>query len=412
MSTKPPDAEASSPALASCLPDDGEMKLTTIVIFLGLLLVGICILQYQDHAFFVLFGANVAFASCILTLIMFHRWRDWHVVPLTLLFFWVAMQQFVRAMVDLGWISANFFIAWLLDYPWFVPTLIGFAATVYIWHVFAAGARMAAQEVRVNEALQQTQKLESLGIMAAGMAHQFNNILTTISGNAALIGYDLPADSEMQSSVTAINDAIHRAARISQQIRDYAGGGACHIAPLDIPAVIGEVRELLDSSTRSAVKVVFEFGDHVPKVTADASQIHQLVANLITNASEAISPKAGRVTITVEQEEVRPGALTDTVTASSIPEGTYVELRVSDTGSGMEPGTVRRMFDPFVTTKGLGRGLGLAAVTGIVHAHHAYLNVRTTPGEGTTFRVLFPIGDGTEGPAILDSDGQPYLGLA
>jgi two-component system, cell cycle sensor histidine kinase and response regulator CckA len=412
MSTKPPDAEASSPALARSLPDDGEMKLTTIVIFLGLLLVGICILQYQDHAFFVLFGANVAFASCILTLIMFHRWRDWHVVPLTLLFFWVAMQQFVRAMVDLGWLSTNFFITWLLDYPWFVPTLIGFAATVYIWHVFAAGARMAAQEARLNEALQQTQKLESLGIMAAGMAHQFNNILTTISGNAALIGYDLPPDSEMQSSVTAINDAIHRAAKISQQIRDYAGGGACHIAPLDIPAVIGEVRELLDSSTRSAVKVVFEFGDQVPRVTADASQIHQLVANLITNASEAISPKAGRVTIAVELEEVRPGALTDTVTAASIPEGTYVELRVADTGSGMEPGTVRRMFDPFVTTKGLGRGLGLAAVTGIVHAHHAYLNVSTTPGEGTTFRVLFPIGDGTEGSAILDSDGQPYLGLA
>jgi len=408
MSTKPPDADASPTALASRLPADGETRLTTIVIFLGLLLVGICVLQYQNHAFFVLFGANVAFASCILTLVMFRRWRDWHVVPLTLLFFWVAMQQFVWAMVDLGWISVNPFTAWLLDYPWFVPTLIGFAATVYIWHVFAAGARMAAQETRVNEALQQTQKLESLGIMAAGMAHQFNNILTTISGNAALIGYDLPPDSEMQSSVTAINDAIHRAAKISQQIRDYAGGGACHIAQLDIPSVIGEVRELLDSSTRSAVKVVFEFGDHLPRVTADASQIHQLVANLITNASEAISPKAGRVTITVDQEEVRPDALADTVTAAPIPEGTYVELRVTDTGSGMEPGDVCRMFDPFVTTKGLGRGLGLAAVIGIVHAHHAYLNVQTTPGEGSTFRVLFPIGDGREGSPILGSDGQPF----
>lgn len=388
MSMTSSDANAPSPAPA--VPAEREAKLSTILIILGILLVGTCILQWQEQRFFILFGANVAFASCILTLVMFHRWHDWHVMPLSLLFFWVAMQQFLRALVDLHWLDNNLLLAWLLDYPWFIPTLIGFAATVYLWHVFAARARMAAHEARVNEALQQTQKLESLGIMAAGMAHQFNNILTTISGNVALIGYDLPADSEMQSSITAINDAIQRAARISQQIRDYAGGGTRHITSLDLATVIGEMRELFDSATRSAVKVVFEFDDQVPRVIGDASQIHQLVANLLTNAAEAISPKAGRITISVNQENVRPDTLTDTVTARSIPEGNYVELRVTDSGTGMDPAEVRRMFDPFVTTRGLGRGLGLAAVTGIVHAHRAYLNVKTAPGEGTTVRVFFP----------------------
>jgi signal transduction histidine kinase len=367
-----------------------QSKPTMVVLLLMLVIIGTCVLQWQDPSFYVLFGANVAFVSCILTLVMFRRWRDWHVMPLCLLFFWVAMQQFLRAMVDLRWLEANAFIAWLIDYPWFVPTLLGFAATVYLWHVFAARARMQVQEARVNEALQQTQKLESLGIMAGGMAHQFNNILTTISGNVALIGYDLPEDSEMQGCITAINDAVQRAARISQQIRDYAGGGTCHIAPIDLATAIGEVRDLLDSSTRSAVKVVFEFDNDVPRVVGDASQIHQLVANLIINASEAISPKAGRISITVNQEDVRPDTLVDSATAMPIPAGTYVELRVADTGSGMDPAAVRRMFDPFVTTRGLGRGLGLAAVTGIVQAHHAYLTVETAAGEGTTVRVLFP----------------------
>ncbi len=388
MSMTSSDANAPSPAPA--VPAEREAKLSTILVILGVLLVGTCFLQWQEQRFFILFGANVAFASCILTLVMFHRWHDWHVMPLSLLFFWVAMQQFLRALVDLHWLGSNILIAWLLDYPWFIPTLIGFAATVYLWHVFAARARMAAQEARVKEALQQTQKLESLGIMAAGMAHQFNNILTTISGNTALIGYDLPADSEMQSSITAINDAVQRAARISQQIRDYAGGGTRHITSLDLASVIGEMRELFDSSTRSAVKVVFEFDQQVPRVVGDASQVHQLVANLLTNAAEAISPKAGRITISVNQETVRPDALADTVTARPIPAGSYVELRVTDSGSGMEPAEVRRMFDPFVTTRGLGRGLGLAAVTGIVHTHRAYLNVKTAPGEGTTVRVFFP----------------------
>jgi signal transduction histidine kinase len=359
-----------------------------------LVIVGTCILQWQDPSFYVLFGANVAFVSCILTLVMFRRWRDWHVMPLCLLFFWVAMQQFLRALVDLRWLEANAFIAWIIDYPWLVPTLLGFAATVYLWHVFAARARMEIQEARVNEALQQTQKLESLGIMAGGMAHQFNNILTTISGNVALIGYDLPEDSEMQGCITAINDAVQRAARISQQIRDYAGGGTCHIAPIDLATAIGEVRDLLDSSTRSAVKVVFEFDNDVPRLVGDASQIHQLVANLIINASEAIAPKAGRISITVSRESVRPDTLIDSATAKPIPAGSYVELRVADTGNGMDPADVRRMFDPFVTTRGLGRGLGLAAVTGIVQAHHAYLTVETAVGEGTTVRVLFPAASG------------------
>jgi signal transduction histidine kinase len=210
----------------------------------------------------------------------------------------------------------------------------------------------------------------------------------------ALIGYDLPEDSEMQGCITAINDAVQRAARISQQIRDYAGGGTCHIAPIDLATAIGEVRDLLDSSTRSAVKVVFEFDNDVPRLVGDASQIHQLVANLIINASEAIAPKAGRISITVSRESVRPDTLIDSATAKPIPAGSYVELRVADTGNGMDPADVRRMFDPFVTTRGLGRGLGLAAVTGIVQAHHAYLTVETAVGEGTTVRVLFPAASG------------------
>ncbi|MDX9978686.1 MAG: ATP-binding protein [Lentisphaeria bacterium] len=391
-----------APPAAAAAPEDREARLATVILMLGLILAGTCVLQWQERHFFVLFGANVAFASCILTLVMFHRWHDWDVMPLALLFFWVAMQQFLQALVDLNWLSPNPVLNWLHDYPWFIPTLLGFAATVYLWQVFAARARMAAREAQVKEALQQTQKLESLGIMAAGMAHQFNNILTTISGNVALLGYDIPADSPMQGSITSINDAVQRAARISQQIRDYAGGGACHVAPLDLATVISEMRELLGSSTRSAVKVEFDFEPRVPRIVGDPSQMHQLAANLIINASEAIAPKAGRIAIGIRQTTLETDALTDTVTARPIPPGTYVELCVADTGTGMEPKSVRRMFDPFVTTRGLGRGLGLAAVTGIVHAHEAFLNVKTAPGEGTTVRVFFPPqGERQAPPAII-----------
>ncbi|MEQ1858832.1 MAG: PAS domain S-box protein [Chthoniobacteraceae bacterium] len=257
-------------------------------------------------------------------------------------------------------------------------------------------ARRTAEDERqqIERKLQEAQKLESLGVLAGGIAHDFNNLLTGILGNASLAAMDLPPDSPVLGFVEQIETASTRAAELCQQMLAYSGRGRFVIRDLDLNKVIAETTELLRVSISKRAHLTLDLARGLAAVKADGTQIRQVVMNLVINASEAIGESGGDI-------RVRTGLLhTDRATfegahlAPEIAAGNYVFLEVCDDGCGMPDEVRQRIFDPFFTTKFTGRGLGLAAVLGIVRGHGGALQVETEPGRGTTFRVLLPASQG------------------
>ncbi|HEV8195050.1 MAG TPA: ATP-binding protein [Gemmatimonadales bacterium] len=240
------------------------------------------------------------------------------------------------------------------------------------------------------EQLQHTQKLESLGVLAGGIAHDFNNLLTSILGHANLVLDELPEGSPSGGDVTRIVQAAQRAAEMTNQMLAYAGRGKFVLAQVNLNALVTEMSQLLQISISKKVELSYEMAPGLPGIEGDPSQLQQVVMNLITNAAEAIGDRPGTITLRTESIHVAAGQEPASVGHEPLPEGEYVGLIVADTGSGMDPATVARIFEPFFTTKFTGRGLGLAAVQGIIRSHRGSLTVDSTPGRGTTFTVLFP----------------------
>lgn len=245
------------------------------------------------------------------------------------------------------------------------------------------------------------QKLESIGVLSGGIAHDFNNLLHVVLGNADIALSRLPARSPARAPLEEVIRATIRAADLTRQILAYSGKGAFVVRHLDLSSEVREMATLLRTAISKRASLVWELAENLPAVNADATQIRQIVMNLITNASDALQDAEG--VITLRTGVVQPDELEDinsgvSVMSSEPPEasqGPYVYLEVADTGSGMTPDTLQRMFDPFFSTKFSGRGLGLAAVMGIVQSHHGLIRIRTEPGEGTSFRVLLPLAPGT-----------------
>jgi PAS domain S-box-containing protein len=237
----------------------------------------------------------------------------------------------------------------------------------------ALGAyRNITERKRFEESLRETAKLESLGILAGGIAHDFNNLLTGVLGNAALLADHLPSGSAAAEQARTIMEAAEQAAKLSNQMLAYSGRGRFVLELLDLSAAIRQTATLIASSIPKGVELRLDLAPNLPPVEADAAQIQQLVMNLTINGAEAIDSADGSVRVVTG---VR---------------GEHVFLEVSDTGCGMDEPTVARIFDPFFTTKFTGRGLGLAAVQGIVRGHKGTISVRSEPGRGTTFSVLLP----------------------
>ncbi len=256
-------------------------------------------------------------------------------------------------------------------------------------HIFAAMALTidVTERRRVEAQLRQTQKLESIGVLAGGIAHDFNNLLTTILGNASLIQPDAPP--EISDRVQSIVEAAEKAAALTRQLLAYAGKGRFTIADVDILSVINSSMGLLRVSVPTNVEFVLDIPPDVPAVKGDPSQIQQVVMNLVINAAEAIGPmRRGRVSLRAGVADV--DSATPVASAFVMPRGKYVFLEVSDTGAGMDEETLSRIFDPFFTTKFTGRGLGLAAVEGILRSHGGGITVRSSPGQGSTFTVYLP----------------------
>jgi PAS domain S-box-containing protein len=259
----------------------------------------------------------------------------------------------------------------------------------------AVFVRDVTERKAFQERLQKTQKLESLGLLAGGIAHDFNNLLTGIIGNASILLEDLPAGSPMQASLEDVVSAAGRAGALTQQLLAYAGKGRFVIEPIDLSALVREISKLIKTSLPKNAMLRLELASGLPAIEGDASQIQQLVMNLVINGAEAIGEgKSGSVVVTTGRQHVDETYLQQTLKGDEIPTGDYVKLTVSDNGCGMSEATLARIFDPFYTTKFAGRGLGLAAAMGIVRGHKGALTVYSNPGEGSSFRVLFPVTGG------------------
>ncbi len=243
---------------------------------------------------------------------------------------------------------------------------------------------------QAERALLQSQKLESLGLLAGGIAHDFNNLLVGILGNAGIALAELPAGDAARPVIEDIETAGQRAAELARQMLAYAGRARFVVQSVDLNAVVGEMAQLLRASMGKDVTLRQRFGAQLPPVEADVTQLRQIVMNLVVNASDAIGDAAGVVTLSTGSIQATSEYLGRAFSAGDLAEGHYVYLDVADTGHGMDAETLNRIFDPFFTTKASGRGLGLAAVLGIVRAHRGAMTVSSTPSRGTVFRLLLP----------------------
>jgi two-component system, cell cycle sensor histidine kinase and response regulator CckA len=251
-------------------------------------------------------------------------------------------------------------------------------------------SRRAEQDRRRFEVrLQQAQKMESLGVLAGGIAHDFNNILMSVIGNAELAREMAP--DAMADLIDEIEKAGRRAAALSTQMLTYTGQGAVVKTTCCINSLIESIRPLLRSSVSKKAQLLFRPGHPMARVHVDVSQMQQVTLNLVTNASEALEEKSGEIVITTSSGIFSAAELRSPWIMEELPSGEYVELTVQDTGCGIDPEDMGRIFDPFYTTRFMGRGLGLAAVLGVVRGHHASVRVESRPGRGTTVRILLPV---------------------
>jgi len=267
------------------------------------------------------------------------------------------------------------------------------------------------EKKRFQERFQQTQKLESLGLLAGGIAHDFNNLLTGIIGNTSILLEEVPPQNPMHTSLQEVASAAGRASALTQQLLAYAGKGRFVVEPLDLSALVRETSALIKTSIPMTVELRLRLAANLPAMEGDASQIQQLVMNLVLNGAEAIEEgKSGVVVVTTGTQMVDEEYIRQTIAGNEISPGKYVMLDVSDTGCGMSGATVARIFDPFFTTKFSGRGLGLAAVTGIVRGHKGVLKVHSALGKGSSFRVLFPASEGAPNRARSNFDEEDLKG--
>lgn len=249
--------------------------------------------------------------------------------------------------------------------------------------------------------MRHSQKLESLGVLAGGIAHDFNNLLTTILGYAHLARSDLPSDSTARSYIEEALKGVHSAAELTRQMLAYSGKGRFVVTPVNLSTLVADTGRLLEVSISKKCALRYDLGPNLPTCDADAGQLRQIVMNLIINASDAIGERPGVISIATSARLCDRDELARTYLDDGLPTGQYVALEISDTGCGMSPETKAKIFDPFFSTKFTGRGLGLAAVLGIVRGHKGAIRVDSELDRGTTIEVLLPTSDRPEAPEAV-----------
>ena len=252
--------------------------------------------------------------------------------------------------------------------------------------------RDVTERRQTARAMHRAQKMESLGVLAGGIAHDFNNLLVAMLGQTSLAQAHLSPDHPAYTHVNKAVQAADQAAGLTRQLLAYSGGGQFTITPLNLNTLIRESIDLLKVALPKQIALELALTDGLPLVEADVGQLQQVMMNLLINAAESIGEQPGAIWV---QTAVCPITAQDNAywryTNQPLTPGTYICLQVKDSGSGMTSETVSKIFDPFFTTKFTGRGLGLAAVLGIVRGHQGGLRVTSQPGEGTLFELLFPV---------------------
>jgi signal transduction histidine kinase len=238
----------------------------------------------------------------------------------------------------------------------------------------------------------ETQRLNGLGVLAGGVAHDFNNLLTSILGNASLARMDLtPAQDKAHDALLNVERASLRAAGLCKELLAYAGKGRVVVREIELGTLINETACLLEVSIGRHISLRLQIAPGLPVFMGDASQIRQVLTNLAINAAEAIGDRPGVITVTADRAWVTPEQRNgQSIADEKLPAGEYVTLEVTDNGCGMTADVKANIFDPFFTTKFTGRGLGLAAVRGILRVHKAGVSFHSEVGVGTTFKLFFP----------------------
>ena len=270
--------------------------------------------------------------------------------------------------------------------------------------------KFAEDERRRNErGMEHRQRLQSLGVLTGGIAHDFNNLLVGILGNADLAMESAGEEGGVSAHLSDIMAAARSAANLCKQMLAYAGKSAILLDDVDLSQVIEQVYSMVRSSMSPKAHVRFELGQDSPTMHGDASQIEQVVLNLVMNAADAVDEGGGDIIVRTGTTECRQKDLVRFEGGEELIPGAYVYLEVEDDGCGMSRDTMRHVFEPFFTTKFSGRGLGMAAVIGIMRGHHGGICVNSEPGVGTTFRAIFPFAppkhsEGKEN-ATIEADG-------
>jgi PAS domain S-box-containing protein len=277
----------------------------------------------------------------------------------------------------------------------------------YVGTVHDMTARIQGEKERIQlqTKLHQSQRMQSLGTLAGGIAHDFNNILAAIGGNAELLLEETPDDAPARQSLLEIQRATRRANDLVRQILTFSRNTEPAYELFDPRTVVQEALELLRAALQPRIQLTTEFSPDTPTIKADSTQFHQVIVNLVTNAAHA-SAQGGEVAIvmdTASELDVAKEA------GTQLPAGTYLRLRVSDRGCGMEAETLKRAFEPFFTTRapGQGTGLGLSVVHGIVESHSGAIHIDSVSGEGTSVTVYLPASQGAE---VTSNPEKPAAG--
>jgi nitrogen-specific signal transduction histidine kinase/HAMP domain-containing protein/ActR/RegA family two-component response regulator len=244
------------------------------------------------------------------------------------------------------------------------------------------------ERLNLEEQLRQSQKMESIGQLASGVAHDFNNMLTIIQGHSSALLAKPSLPSEIADPVQAVYFAAERAARLTRQLLMFSRKNIMQLKPLDLREVVGNMNKMIGRLISENITLDFQSPEKLPLVQGDTGMIEQVVMNLAVNARDAM-PNGGTLAISLATVAI------DAIFAETHPQarvGRFVRMRVADTGTGMDATTLGHVFEPFFTTKevGKGTGLGLATVYGIVKQHEGWVEVSSEPGKGTTFDILFP----------------------
>jgi PAS domain S-box-containing protein len=260
---------------------------------------------------------------------------------------------------------------------------------------YVAVKRDVTQEVLLEKKLRQAQKMEAIGTLAGGIAHDFNNILAAIMGFAEISQLSLPEDNTVRLHLDEVLKASYRAKSLVNQILTFSRQKECETKPIRIAVIVKEAIKMLRATLPSTIKIVQAVDTSTGAIVADPTQIHQIMMNLCTNAAHAMEKSGGTLTVSLRDIYFNQEMA---IHSPDLQEGEYVELIVKDSGHGIEPQILERIFDPYFTTKELGKGtgMGLSVVHGIVKTYNGAVTVKSEEGRGTTFQILIPKAKGRE----------------